>query len=89
MAKKKPKKIIIVGLLILILAAVGIFYYKDDTRLKSVKVDEIKKLVNMTSNTFNTYRARLLDSGVVDGKQYGYLSFKLPRFENFIDSRLE
>jgi hypothetical protein len=56
---------------------------------KSVKVDEIKKLVNMTSNTFNTYRARLLDSGVVDGKQYGYLSFKLPRFENFIDSRLE
>lgn len=56
---------------------------------KSVKVDEIKKFVGMTSNTFNTYRARLLDSGVVDGKQYGYLSFKLPRFENFIDSRFE
>lgn len=43
MAKKKPKKIIIVGLLILILAAVGIFYYKDDTRLKSVKVDDPEK----------------------------------------------
>ncbi len=54
---------------------------------KAVKVEEIRKKADMTSNTFNTYRTRLLDSGIVDGSQYGYLSIRLPRFDKFIESR--
>lgn len=53
----------------------------------TVKVDDIRSDLDMTSNTFTTYRKRLIDSGVVNSKQYGYLSFRLPRFENFIDMR--
>ncbi|MBQ9360779.1 MAG: hypothetical protein IJT96_07060 [Lachnospiraceae bacterium] len=49
-----------------------------------VKVEDIRNKANMTSDTFTKYRSRLLDSGVVDGTQYGYLRFKLPRFEQYI-----
>ena len=31
------------GLVILILVSIGIFYYKDESRLKSVKVDDSSK----------------------------------------------
>ncbi len=54
---------------------------------KPVKVDAVRKAVDMTSNTFNTYRTRLIDSGAVDGKQYGYLSIKLPGFDRFLATR--
>ena len=40
MGKKRPKKSVLVGLIILILVTVGVFYYKDESRLKSVKVDD-------------------------------------------------
>jgi hypothetical protein len=50
-----------------------------------VKVEEIRDLAGMTSNTFTTYRKRLMDGGIVDGKQYGFLALKLPRFGEFID----
>lgn len=53
-----------------------------------IKVEDIRKAAAMTSNTFTTYRTRLIDSGVVDGKQHGYLSFKLPRFEEFMNLKL-
>ena len=52
----------------------------------SVKVEDVRKKADMNSNTFTTYRTRLLDSGVVDGSQYGYLSIKLPRFDKYIDT---
>ena len=55
----------------------------------SVKVEDIRNSVDMTSNTFSTYRSRLIESGAVDGKTYGRLSFKLPRFENYIDTKRE
>ncbi len=54
---------------------------------RSIKVEEIRTVLEMTSNTFNTYRHRLIESGIVDGKAYGMLSFRLPRFENYIDSK--
>lgn len=53
-----------------------------------LKVERIRNECNMTSNNFTTYRSRLIDSGVVDGKQFGYLSMKLPRFERFIDMQI-
>lgn len=54
---------------------------------RSVKVEDIRNALEMTSNTFSTYRSRLIDSGIVDGKSYGELSFKLPRFENYIEMK--
>ena len=50
-----------------------------------IRVEDIRNAVKMTSNTFTTYRARLLESGVIDGKRYGYLSLKLPLFGRFVD----
>ena len=50
----------------------------------AVKVDDIKKRINMSSNTFSTYRKRLIESGILDGTQYGYLSFNLPGFDRFV-----
>ena len=42
-------------------------------------------VTNELINNFTTYRKRLIDSGIVDGKQYGFLALKLPRFGEFID----
>ncbi len=52
--------------------------------IRLVKVEEIRALLDMSSNTFTTYRTRLMDCGVLDGKQFGMVSFKLPRFEKFV-----
>ncbi len=50
----------------------------------AIRVDDVRKKVNMTSDSFTTYRKRLIDSGIIDGKTYGYLKFNLPRFDRFI-----
>lgn len=56
----------------------------DETGNSPVKVEHIRKYMNMSSDVFTKYRSRLMDSGIIDGSQYGYLSFRLPRFEKFI-----
>ncbi len=38
-----------------------------------IRVEEIRDAIGMSSETFATYRKRLMDSGIVDGKQFGYL----------------
>lgn len=70
-----------------VLKAMAVIVQKNNSNM--VKVDEVRKAIDMSSNTFTTYRTRLIDSGIIDGKQYGYLSFKLPRFEIFVNSRFE
>ena len=60
----------------------------SQTQGMPVKVEDVRKKADMNSNNFTTYRTRLLDSGVVDGSQYGYLSIKLPRFDKYIDSKM-
>lgn len=52
-----------------------------------IKVEEIRNKLGISSNVFTKYRSRLLDSGVVDGSNYGHLRFKLPRFEQFVMDR--
>lgn len=66
-----------------VLCAINSLSKKNENSL--VKVEEIRELTEMTSNTFTTYRKRLIDNGLVDGKQYGFLALKLPRFGEFID----
>ena len=61
--------------------------FSRENKTESVKVEVIRESVNMTSETFSSYRKRLIDNGIVDGKQYGYLRFSLPRFENYVRIR--
>jgi len=67
---------------IAVLKAVSRLMRENDT--DSVKVEDVRREVNMTSETFATYRKRLIDSGIIDGKQYGFLRYRLPRFEKYV-----
>ncbi len=54
---------------------------------EAIKVELIREKVKMSSDTFTQYRSRLIDSGIVDGSQYGYLRFKLPVFEDYVEEK--
>ncbi len=51
---------------------------------KSSKVEDIRHKMDMNSNNFTVYRARLLKKGIVYVPEYGQLAFSLPRFAEFI-----
>jgi DNA-binding transcriptional ArsR family regulator len=48
------------------------------------KVKDIREASGMKSEVFSVYRDRLKRRGIVDANRYGYLSFVLPRFEDFV-----
>ena len=50
----------------------------------STKVETIRSRLKMPSNSFSTYRKRLTKKGIVRSPEYGWLSFTLPRFKEFI-----
>lgn len=50
----------------------------------SGKVETIRNLVGMTSNSFTTYRSRLIRKGLIVSPSYGMLRFALPRFREFV-----
>ena len=44
----------------------------------------VRKAAGMDPNTFSTYQNRLKNKGLLDSSTYGYVSFTLPRFENYV-----
>lgn len=50
----------------------------------SGKVESIRSLVGMPSNSFTTYRSRLIRKGLIVSPSYGTLRFALPRFREFV-----
>lgn len=52
-------------------------------------VNEICKKLNMTSSTFSKYRQRLLDRGIIQAPQHGYVEIILPRFAVFAKYYIE
>ncbi len=52
-------------------------------------VKEICKKLNMTSSTFSKYRQRLLDRGIIESPQHGYVELVLPRFAEFAKYYIE
>ena len=50
----------------------------------SGKVQEIRNYLNMETNAFNPYRKRLIEKGLVDGDERGYVRFTLPFFEDYV-----
>ncbi|MBQ7564156.1 MAG: hypothetical protein IJT16_09215 [Lachnospiraceae bacterium] len=64
----------------------GILELCEESGQQLIKVEAIRNRMEMTSDTFTKYRTRLIDSGILGGREYGYLKFKLPRFEEFMHS---
>lgn len=50
----------------------------------SGKIQDIRKVLNMTTNQFNPYRRRLIRKGIIDGTQHGIVKFTLPLFREFV-----
>jgi predicted AAA+ superfamily ATPase len=69
-----------------VLRALCTLLSKGETQ--AIRVEDIRREVDMTSDTFTTYRKRLMEAGVVDGSRYGHLSLRLPRFENFVSMQI-
>jgi hypothetical protein len=47
-------------------------------------VQAIRQTSGMPSNKFSVYRQRLKERGLLDTRQYGYVSLALPRFAAFV-----
>lgn len=54
---------------------------------KKHTVKEIREQLNMESNELSPYRDRLSNYGIIDTKEYGKITFTLPRFEVFVAGR--
>ena len=51
---------------------------------KTNKVSEIISIANISNNSLNPYRKRLMDKGVVTTKERGKLLFTLPLFKDYV-----
>lgn len=54
----------------------------------SIRVSKILDELNMDKSYFSKYRDRLLKKGIIMSNSLGVLSFTLPRFKEFIDTRI-
>lgn len=61
----------------------SIMAQSGETRIKN-----IREISNMTSGQFSMYRERLKNKGILDTRTYGEVSFALPRFAEFILTRI-
>ena len=53
----------------------------------TVRIKGIRESLGMSSSKFSVYRDRLKRRGIVDTRQYGFLSLVLPRFDEFVKGR--
>ncbi len=51
-----------------------------------IKVEAIREKASMTSDVFTKYRKRLIDDGIIESSNFGYVRFRLPRMEEYISS---
>lgn len=56
-----------------------------DTQSHDVKT--IRENISMNSSKFSVYRNRLMERGLIDGREYGKVKLVLPRFDVFIKSQ--
>ena len=54
------------------------------SQVDSGKIEEIRNLLGMQTNEFNPYRKRLINRGLLDGKERGYVKLVLPMFAEYI-----
>lgn len=51
---------------------------------ESGKVEDVRKKLELDNNEFNPYRKRLIDRGLITGKEWGYVRFALPMFKEYV-----
>jgi len=51
-------------------------------------VGEIREQIGMDSNTFSTYRSRLIKKGLVESRERGSLTLTLPAFDEYIKENM-
>jgi len=64
-----------------------VLYYIAEEKIASVET--VRKKLNMTSQSFSTYRMRLIKQGVVNPVRHGYLEISLPRLAEYVCRRYE
>ena len=50
----------------------------DSTMVKNL---DLRKRLGLSSGEMSVYRDRLVKKGLIDTSNYGYMSFRLPRFK--------
>jgi len=55
----------------------------------SGKVGDIREQIGMSTNTFSTYRNRLIKKGLVEKQERGYVTLILPAFDEYILENME
>jgi len=53
-------------------------------KTKTRKISDIRSYLKMETNQFNPYRKRLIDKGILNGEERGYLYFSLPFFDRYV-----
>lgn len=53
------------------------------------KISQIRQILQLETNQFNPYRKRLIQRGLINGDEYGYVRFVLPLFEQFVLANYE
>lgn len=56
---------------------------------ESGRIKDIREILNIENNQINPYRAKLIEKGIVNSPQYGYLEFSLPYFKDFVLETIE
>lgn len=54
------------------------------SRVESGKIEEIRALMGIETNEFNPYRKRLINRGLINGSERGYVKLVLPMFREYI-----
>ncbi len=54
-----------------------------------IKTSDLTDMIGGNKNSFSVQRNRLIKKGILDGRQFGYLSLALPRFEVFVNAQIE
>lgn len=54
------------------------------SRVESGKIEEIRALMGIGTNEFNPYRKRLINRGLINGSERGYVKLVLPMFREYI-----
>ena len=55
---------------------------------EKIKVSELTSLCNINPKILSVYRDRLIKKGILFSPSYGYLEFSLPRFYEFVQSKI-
>lgn len=57
--------------------------------ITDTKVEKIREKAELSSQSFSTYRSRLIKKGLIHPSKYGHLELTLPRFREFVRRNID